>query len=275
MSLGLKKLIKEARDNGFNQQANQALYNYLGSLGVTGALNDRLYKYLVSRHGEGSLSSLLYKEGVDSQVQRFFTDFQDTRPSYITLDSALALDTSDFEIIADFATSSGVAVIGALSDTNSVVIDLEGTAVRAFARNGTTVTPIISTSNTSYLDGDFHRARLKYLGSQATLYLDGVEVGTQTWSLNGDQVIQTIGARPARPSFLQGKAANVKVIKNGVVVLDMPIDGNYTASSNQVLDISGNNFHGTFGNVAEGDSVLYTLDENSWVSGGDTINIDY
>ncbi len=76
MSLGLKKLIKEARDNGFNEQVNQALYNYLGSLGVTGALNDRLYKYLSGKYGVRSLSKNLYLEGEEALIQRYFTYFR-------------------------------------------------------------------------------------------------------------------------------------------------------------------------------------------------------
>lgn len=63
MSLGLKKLIKEARDNGFNEQSNQALYNYLGSLGFTGALNDRMYKYLKTFYIQGDLTTFLCRYG--------------------------------------------------------------------------------------------------------------------------------------------------------------------------------------------------------------------
>ena len=73
------------------------------------------------------------------------------------------------------------------------------------------------------------------------------------------------------PNF-QGVIYSIELEVNGVTVLHYVLDEEYSTTNNTVTDLSGNDNHGTFVNIADGDSKLYTQDANGdWVSGGETL----
>ena len=62
---------------------------------------------------------------------------------------------------------------------------------------------------------------------------------------------------------MEGVISLVQIEVDGVVLLDMPINGNYTPENNIVTDISGNGNHGTFQGIFAGASELYTQNNES------------
>lgn len=111
-------------------------------------------------------------------------------------------------------------------------------------------------------------------GGTILVTIDGTQVhsaddGTVAPVLNsvGRQYNGTTGVPP-----MLGVISLIQIEKAGTLVLDMPVNQNYTPTNNTVLDLSGQGNHGTFVGIEEGDSKLYTKDENGdWVSGGETL----
>lgn len=232
-------------------------------LGLSGQVNDAMFNYLT---GEGSLADKLTAAGERAGVTtRYFTDFTSAAQSNVSLDTPILLGSQDFTVGIEFASTSGVAIVAAGTDIDSIVIDTEGGNIRAFARVGNTVLNILSTPSAPYLDGRLHRAEITYAISGAvSLAMDNQIVASDNWALNGSQAVSIYGARPARPSYFTGIIANAYVTVGASTILDMPIDKNYTTLNNTVTDNAGN-YVGTFNGIADEDSKLYSqLPNGNW-----------
>lgn len=190
---------------------------------------------------------------ISEEIQKFVTRLVSSRPSYILLDTPIVLGGS-FNIKLTFKSSLGVAIMSHTEDTDSLTIDTEGTSIRVFARNGTTLETIIGTPKDPYLDNAWHTLEVDFnnVTNTVTLLVDGEVKATSTWVLDGNQRIRTFGARLQRPTAYDGYIKDIVVSVNSTVVLDLPVDEQYTTTNNVVYSRVG--VDATLVNVQNSDS---------------------
>jgi len=101
----------------------------------------------------------------------------------------------DFKVEVEVELATGVAEIVASDNlsTDGIYIDYTGGDIQAFAYVSSSLQTAIT--HTISTDDALHKIRLEYVGTTATLFVDGVSVGSQTWALNGSQSVQYIGRR--------------------------------------------------------------------------------
>jgi hypothetical protein len=121
------------------------------------------------------------------------------------------LFSGDFEIAISFSTldNSGTLLSGSKQSTDIIVMDVFFGELRAFCFVGTSLQTIL-TSTVDVNNGKLNRAKLRYIGNTAYLYLNNTVVDSSTWSLNGVQDIKLFGKRSGSNS-LQGITADVEL----------------------------------------------------------------
>ena len=133
----------------------------------------------------------------------------------------------------------------------------------------------------------YDNIRSFYPTNEIVIIYDGVDTvsvyadsltspATEIWTSLANVGFSLIGQRPVSIDNFIGIIADVQAHVGSTDTsaapnFNMPIDGNYTPSSNTVTDTAGSN-NGTFVNIADGDSVLYTRDpDGNWVDGNGNV----
>ncbi len=191
-------------------------------------------------------------QGIATSISRYFADLDPVQQGYYTI-GAPVVETGDFEWSFDIvipATSTGRQIIasGLLGNNNSIVLDVFGSSVRAFAYIGTSITTILERNFVR--DGTLQHVSLGFTGTTITLSLNGGTLSTSTWLLDGNQDIALIGTRLG--THFNGIIANVDLGNGNKWALDK--DGATTTEQ----AVNGNNLL-TRVNVSAGDVELFTL----------------
>ncbi|QPG06944.1 hypothetical protein IT774_07525 [Salinimonas marina] len=176
--------------------------------------------YTNSAGYEGDVDVSVY-ENIDTPVKRHFLYFDNVAQTYIQLSQPITL-TGDYEISFDSQILDGGGYL--LADTASALgYDrlLLNTAtdrlLYGFGFNGEATG--LTTSN------DMHHFVLKRVGNLTTLTVDGNVVATTTVYVT--PTFNAIGAQYGGSTgvpFLKGIFANLKVIHQNQLILDMPLD---------------------------------------------------
>lgn len=204
-------------------------------------------------------------------VTRYFTSFSSSNDSYIELDSDIVLSGAFSVSVDAVLPSSRGNLVG--SDTNDRFELLVNDAGVLVAYNPTNLS-FFTKDVSSLIDGKLHRIIAEYDGSEFTVTIDGAAEPPVSVSMPSTR-IQFIGAAQPSQPYYEGVIANIKIEQASSIAVDMPIDQDYTPASNVVDNSAGGN-NGTFINITDGDSTLYTKEGNKWVDGsGNEIDIAY
>jgi hypothetical protein len=148
--------------------------------------------------------------GLTGAITKVLIDLSETAGAFYSLRTAFK-PSGDFEVEFDFETTSATTTLmsGTLEVQNTIVIDVANSKLRTFAYvGGTLQSDFSSTANVN--DGKLNTAKLTYVGTTVSLYLNGAIVNSGTWNLNGSQDILFFGNRVNRPTF-NGIEADVKL----------------------------------------------------------------
>lgn len=208
--------------------------------------------------------------------QRYFTRFRGINSHYISFPEIVLPTNTQWRILVEAAVSTQGAYL--LADrTEGYAYSRYGVLTSTDGRVfGLTDDSSTTGGDTMGLLSDTQLRTYEAINTGGTIVhlIDGNQVhivndGTQAPVLNsvGRQYAGQTGVPP-----MEGVISRVLIEKLDVAVMDLVIDGNYTPTSNTVIDVSGNNNHGTFAGIEDGDSKLYTQNENGdWVSGEETL----
>ena len=154
--------------------------------------------------------------GVTVYITEVFINLESTASAYYSL-STPWVASGDFEIELDFVShivSVGNATLtaGATRGNNSLVSDIDTSGrIRFFAYAGASLQGVM-TSNTTGLDDNIqHTVKLRYIGTTASIYIDGVFDKSITWALVGGENIGFFGKRGDDTNFFDGIISNVKL----------------------------------------------------------------
>ncbi|APC46546.1 hypothetical protein [Alteromonas phage PB15] len=208
-------------------------------------------------------------ESISGAVSRYFTTFDAVAQSYILLSSDVGIPSStdyeiEFDVIPDGTTQ---VVIGKKEGVNPRVRILSNGDIQWEANNsGGTI--VRTPSNLEV--GKLNRVRLVKSGLSTSIIVNGVQAGTQETvgidAANFNQLGRAFNFPPSGGRVSDLKAWSGGDRDTGSLIFDMPINQNYTPTNNTVIDLSGNGNNGTFVNVADGDSTLYTQNsDGDWV----------
>tara|TARA_E500000318_G_C3569778_1_gene217350 strand:+ start:20502 stop:21203 length:702 start_codon:yes stop_codon:yes gene_type:complete len=221
-------------------------------------------------------------------ITRYFTEFDNVAQSYVDVGTQVDVSESVISLYADFAINSVDNLNNILglytSDASEAIgVRIEEFGVLKFYSEG--FTP--GMGSTVVTDGKLHNlhATLNKATGDIEVWLDGNLEYTSSHSdlskLKGAYKV-SIGVRiksvgGVTDSHYSGVISNSKIDNSGSTVLDIPINQNYTSTNNTVIDLSGNGNNGTFVNVADGDSTLYTQNsDGDWVDGsGNVLEVAY
>lgn len=129
-----------------------------------------------------------------------------TTRNFITLEAAASahyelatpwVATGDFEVEFDFAsfeTSTRPLVSGENESNDGIYMDINGGKLRAFTYVGSGLAELLVSSG-AVNDGKLKTAKLRYIGTTASLLINDVEVDSATWNLNGNQKVKFLGKR--------------------------------------------------------------------------------
>jgi hypothetical protein len=124
---------------------------------------------------------------------------------------------NEFEIHVDFATvmvgGNGTLFSGGTQSDDSLVCDVQSNgAIRFFAFAGNSLQTVVTSSISGLNDNDIHTVILKYVGTTASITIDGVPDSSSTWALTGNENIRNFGTRANTTNKFNGVEANVKLI---------------------------------------------------------------
>ncbi|RPG34579.1 MAG: hypothetical protein CBB72_006805 [Muricauda sp. TMED12] len=206
--------------------------------------------------------------------QRYFTTFQGTNSHHIQFPDISLPTDSEWEVtvvaavpdqgaylLADRLNSDGQSRFGLLNDGRTFGLSDEISAIGGDTmglKGGNKLRVMKAVADSGNINVTINSTLVHSYG-----------VGNSTPVLNsiGRQYNGQTGVPP-----MMGVISLVQIEKAGILVLDMPINQEYTPSNNTVLDLSGQGNHGTFVGIEDGDSKLYTQNENGdWVSGEETL----
>jgi hypothetical protein len=204
------KIAQGLRLTGVTGATNDMVGNWLKGVGLAGATPDMLFTYLRSTGLTGSLSDMLSAYVFASVEDILLIDLARTGNGFYSLDSPFQ-PAGNFEVEFNFQTTSsgGSLIAGAKQATDTINIDVNNQKLRSFAYVGTSLQDII-TSPADVDDGVLNTAKLTYIGTTVSLYLNGGLVGTGTWNLTGGQDILFFGRRVSVSTF-NGIISNVKL----------------------------------------------------------------
>ncbi len=153
------------------------------------------------------------------------------------------IPSGDFEVPVVFNTTTTgwlTMVSGELQSTDTIVLDTSSTVMRAYAFVGAVAQTPLNTPIAGYRDGEDHTALLRYTGTTAELWVDGVLKDSATWGLDGNQDISAIGCRTlaTRSNYFLGQIKLIKFIdKSGASdVIQTFILNNKSTTSIPIID---------------------------------------
>lgn len=215
----------------------------------SGALNDRLYKYFIQSGRSGALPDMMRKVGFDNinQIANGLRAFRTNSGTtgYVSLGSAVEL-AGDFEIEFTFSkvgTTSGTFISGISDTQDTVVIDVNSNRLRTFAYGPSGgITPIIQLTEAQTLqvmDGKLRSMHLLLQSGTASLFVDGISYGTETWSVASVSVKHFFYRSSATPRLLNGILSDLRITSGGTPIHHWPM--NEGSGSTHVDVIGGNN----------------------------------
>lgn len=211
-----------------------------------------------------------------SKITRYFTEFDEVAQSYILVDSQIDTSGSAITIEVEIACNylAGQRNFVGLYTTNALDafgLRMESGGFLKFYSSG--YTPAISGTNIA--DGKLHKvsATINKTTGDYDVYLDGALDYSGTHSAPAmlrDSYYVSIGARATSlgkdvDSYYEGYLSNCKVQSDSVTSLNMPIDQRYTSTDNIVIDRSPMGNNGTFINISDNSSELFTLENGDWL----------
>ena len=160
---------------------------------------------------------------------------------YATIPSATL--SGDFVISGQFLTTNSASVgtmIGSsVATVSEVRIDiLSSGAVRMVVYNSTGTFVGLISSPAGFNDGGLHTFTASMSSTTAELIIDGVSVGTGSFSLYDGVNVANLYRRSDNINVFAGILANLRIYDNGVLVRDYPLDDN---SSDLREKVSGQN----------------------------------
>lgn len=192
---------------------------------------------------------------------RYFTSFDVLARSYISFpeitlngDFSLAIDVEYKPKGAFSCLMSGSNFRVSVRGTNS------GSAGSLFVDGAGFGNDATQNSGPVFEAGKLSRLTVTRAGSLWNFNINGQDVITVTRS-TGSIFLEALGRNLSSiggADPVEGITANFSVEDSVQALINMPIDGNYTPTNSTVLDVSGNDNHGTFVSVATGDSKLFT-----------------
>lgn len=206
-------------------------------------------------------------------VQRFFTELTASNSESYDFETPI-VPSANFEIEGLFLIPSGSATIvsGSISATDTIIIDVSGGKLRAFAYvGGSLQSPVSSTSTVN--DGVLNKFKVNYTGTTLSVIFNGTTEATGTWALNGSQNIKHIGNRAGASSYFNGYIADIKIKDGTSLVADAPLNEDFskTPTANNSANPENNL---TARNITT--SVLYELNAAGTVytaANGDTLDL--
>lgn len=181
-------------------------------------------------------------------ISRYFTEFDEVAQSYIALDNQIRYEVGDI-VTLDFEATPAQLDFATLFDGSSVdrvAIRKESNNFAFFGITSATLDGVpISSGDPFPTDGNFHRLSCVVSLAGVLRYI-------------GSNFVQTSTA------FYSGIIASFSVKRGASLVLDMPIDQNYTPTNNTVIDRSPSGNNGTIVNVATGDSERFSFMGEEW-----------
>ena len=218
--------------------------------------------YLIKPDGTLKLVDILAVRRESNR--RFFTTFDSVAQSYISFGSAVEIPSdADFTIRFDVIPDGSTQVVLGLSATTNTRARVlaNGDIEWRTPAGSSTVTP------SSLAQGELNTVSVTRRSGQGAISVNGVQAGG-TLSLEGVSVTYDQIGRASNLAPTGAKVSDLSIWIGDDKVLDLPIDQNYTPTNNIVRDESVNANNGTFVNVADGDSELYTnTGEGSWTTG--------
>ncbi|MEE4292201.1 MAG: hypothetical protein V2J13_10675 [Cycloclasticus sp.] len=194
--------------------------------------------------------------GGDS-IQRLFTTFDSVAQTYIQLSSPVVLSGDfrcDFEYALNNLTNSQAFCGGGASDLFRAD---PSTGTFQYRINGVfRTTAATFTENTK-----LNIASIERIGTTVNIYRNGDLIDSVTETVV-DFTVSTIGRRAASDYF-DGIISNLKITDAGTLVLDMPIDEQYSAGSPTVTNLANPANNGTAVNFVEADSELFTFEDGT------------
>jgi hypothetical protein len=206
------------------------------------------------------------------QTTTVFIDLDSTASAHYTLASPKVF-AGDFEVHVDFSTTitsgNGTLFSGSTQSEDSIVCDIQSNgAIRFFAFAGTSLQTVITGSITGLNDGRLHTVILRYVGTTASITVNGVLDSSNTWALTGSEDVGNFGIRENGTNKFDGIEANVKLIDittpaNSQYYKLNLLTGNTETSNSNTL---------TYQNIATGARDTYALssDGSEWL-GSDLI----
>ena len=197
-----------------------------------------------------------------AQVYRYFTTLAPASSKYYEIDNVIL--AGDFEVNALFTKTAGGIQVLLASDTAG--LDFIGWV------NSDTILSVkldgdatISYTTPDVADGKLHALSAIKISGQLEVFMDGVSLGSQasTGTLN----VSRISSNNVTPSnFWDGVIADVKIwdggdSSTGTLVLDSPINENWTAGSTTLINKVGTN--GTAINIVQADAELFKLNTST------------
>lgn len=203
-----------------------------------------------------------------STTTRHFAQFDPLAQSYIELSDPVTL-SEDFESSVDFSTAnpSDMIILGNLSNTENFIYIRSDGGIRVRINNNS----IDSAAGIVQAD-ILNTVRVVRARNSIEVYFNGAFIASGIEA--GDWVLDAVGRYSGGFNF-DGHIANVKITDftrpvSDQLVIDMPIDGNYSPDENvvenNVADLGGE-LSGVFVNVAQGDSELFTfnINDKEWI----------
>lgn len=207
-----------------------------------------------------------------NKISRYFTEFNAVAQRYILFGSALPLNGVSWEVefsvySVDIEAQAEAIVLGKLSDNRGFIRFSGGAlSLNLSASNGTVTFADITVLNSELttfsvvLDEDADTVTAKNISTGASQTLPVVTGNSNFEAISRKNILYTDNIYSNFKVWTGGDR------DSGSLVLDMPIDQNYTPTSNTVIDRSPSGNNGTFVNAANDSSTLYQFVNGEWIS---------
>ena len=229
-----------------------------------------MIRSIISKTIRSTITTLINPFNVSGLLSRYFVTLDPVLKSRYEVVTPIAF-AGDFEIEIEFTiTGTGNKIILGDSHTTSMFFNISSSAFNVFIAGASQSFTFLPQAAR---DGKLHKVKYKLVGTSLEVFLDGISLGSQTFTPYTGANDFIIGSSNSILNYFDGIIANAKFTdQSGAsdVVTTFKLD---QATANTESSVEGGNSV-TYINIPQSARDSYTLDGNTWTdAAGNTIEV--